>query len=195
MVPALALSLPSRSSEVGSASLMVETQKLRRLLPILALAFLGCQPKIGDDCVTDLDCSQSGDRICDTTQPDGYCTQVDCDPSSCPEKESICISFNDALSTVGVCNSRGQVSPYRRTFCMGVCEGSGDCRKGYSCMDLSKPNDWGAEVIQKKPETTKVCVLNMSYAPIEETRSDQVCSGSSSKGASAIGGAGGMAAD
>lgn len=167
------------------------TGRCSSLLLLLGLITLGgCQRKIGDECVTDLDCSQAGDRLCDTTQPDGYCTQVDCDPLSCPEKESICVAFNNTLSTQGACNIQGQTSPYRRTFCMGTCEKTKDCRTGYSCVDMSKPNDWGASVIQNEPEVTSVCVQNISFVDQEASQSDEVCTGAPRDGSS-VGGAGG----
>lgn len=159
-----------------------------RFFPLAFIFFgLACQSKIGDDCVTDLDCSQVGDRVCDTTQPNGYCTQVDCDPYSCPEKESVCVAFNHSVSDVGACNTRGETSPYRRTFCMQTCKGADDCRSGYACMDMTGDDPWGAEVIQDEPKRTTVCVLSMSYKEIEEDRSDEVCRGVESAG----GGAGG----
>jgi hypothetical protein len=160
----------------------------RLFLALSFLLFLGCRQKIGDACVTDIDCSQAGDRTCDTTQPNGYCTQVDCDPFSCPEKESICIAFNDVPSNVGACNLRGQTSPYRRTFCMESCKDVDDCRGGYACMDMTDHNPWGAEVIQDDPKRTTVCVLAMTFEQIEDDRQDQVCTG----GDASIGGAGGM---
>jgi hypothetical protein len=166
---------------------------LRLILFFTSLAVMGCQVKIGHDCVTDLDCSQVGDRTCDTTQPGGYCTQVDCDPTSCPEKESSCVAFNNTPSTVGACNTPDRVSPFRRTFCMQTCKDSGDCRREYECVDLAEPNPWSAAVIQdvgpkkNKDVITKVCMLAQSHPEIEETRSDQVCSGPSDSGIGAAG--------
>ncbi len=148
-------------------------------LPLVLMIF-GCQPKIGDECLTDFDCSQQGDRTCDTTIPDGYCTQADCSPVSCPEKESICVSFNNTLSVVGACHTTDPASPYRRNFCMAVCDESKDCRDGFACFDFSKENGWGATVIQDRDEKdygTKACVLAISRPPIEEGRKDQVCTG------------------
>lgn len=155
-----------------------------------ALFALACQPKIGDECVTDLDCSQAGERLCDTTQKDGYCTIADCDPLSCPEKESICVAFNNTLSTQGSCNVRGQTSPYRRTFCMATCKKAKDCRGGYACVDMSEDNDWGATVIQQDPEVTSVCVQAMTFVEQPEEQSDEVCTGVLDDGQSG-GGAGG----
>lgn len=168
------------------------TRSVHTLLVLGALFLGACQPKIGDECVTDLDCSQAGDRLCDTTQLDGYCTQADCDPTSCPEKESICIAFNNTISTQGACNVRGQTSPYRRTFCMGTCKKAKDCRTGYSCVDMSKTNDWGASVIQRDAEETSVCIQVMTFAEQDEEQSDQVCTGALDSDPAA-GGAGGSA--
>ena len=65
-------------------------------LALLALAVVlvgsGCAAEIGDSCSTNIDCSTSGDRICDTAQPDGYCTIEGCSANSCPE-EGVCIRF------------------------------------------------------------------------------------------------------
>jgi hypothetical protein len=156
---------------------MTSRMSVLLLLSVSIFGAAGCQPKIGDDCVTDLDCSQQGDRLCDTTQKGGYCTQADCDPLSCPEKESICVAFNNTLSTQGSCNVRGQTSPYRRTFCMATCKANKDCRDGYSCVDMAKENNWGASVIQNKPERTTVCIQTMTLNPQEEEQSDEVCTG------------------
>jgi len=41
-------------------------------IALTALVALGCQPEIGDSCHTSVDCSQSGNRLCDVTQPGGY---------------------------------------------------------------------------------------------------------------------------
>lgn len=72
---------------------------------------------------------------------------------------------------------RGQTSPYRRTFCMGTCEEEKDCRKNYSCIDMSRENDWGARVIQKDVEGTSVCIQVMSFAEQDEDQADEVCTG------------------
>src|SRR4051812_10031586 len=56
---------------------------------LLAAAFIGilagCTPSIGDKCVLSTDCSTRGDRLCDTSQPDGYCTQFNCSKNGCPD--------------------------------------------------------------------------------------------------------------
>lgn len=146
---------------------------------ILSTILCGCLPKIGDDCDTDQDCSQQLDRLCDTTQPGGYCTIADCDPTVCPEKESVCVSFNISRSTQGECANPSQPSPHRRNFCMALCDESKDCRGGYACTDLSKDNIWSAAVISEDPKGRKVgqkvCMLAESHPDIEEDRADDFC--------------------
>jgi len=120
---------------------------------------------------------------------------ADCDPNSCPEKEAVCVAFNNTPSSVGACNTPDRVSPYRRTFCMETCETNKQCRENYECVDLTKKNRWSATVIQEKPEkgelVNTVCILAQSQAPIEESRSDQVCTGWIEDSSDGAGGAGG----
>ncbi len=162
------------------------------LLSLVALA--GCQPEIGDSCDVDSDCSQSGERICDSTQAGGYCTIFGCDPTSCPEDESVCIGFGTTTTTAGDCNGSGNVSPYARNFCMARCDGDGDCRGGYICVDMAKENPWGADVITSDPDTTKVCVLPFSGSELPSNQESEYCSDTSSPslGGASGGGAGGM---
>ncbi len=164
-------------------------------LPLLLLALValsGCQPEIGDSCDVDSDCSQSGERICDSTQPGGYCTIFGCDPTSCPEDESVCIAFGNAPSVVAGCNSPNDVSPYVRNFCMKTCDGDGDCRGGYVCFDMSKENPWAAEVITSSPPSNKVCVYPYSgeFPQDDDALTPGYCSASGTGGAlSSLGGA------
>ncbi len=153
-------------------------------LSLLLGTLSGCLPKIGADCITDQDCSPAGDRLCDTTQPGGYCTIADCDSNTCPEKESVCVSFNTSRSTQGACENRSQPSPHRRNFCMALCDSSDDCRSGYACIDMREDNTWTAAVITEDPKGHKVCVLSQSHPDIDESRADDFC-------AVGVGGAGG----
>lgn len=159
-------------------------------LPLLLLALValsGCQPEIGDSCDVDSDCSQSGERICDSTQPGGYCTIFGCDPSSCPEDESVCVAFGNTPSVVSGCESSNGVSPYVRNFCMKKCSGNGDCRTGYVCWDMSlEGNPWGADVITNDPPTTKVCVY--PYSGEEILDNPDAANGSNYCSASGMGG-------
>jgi len=157
------------------------------------LALGACQRKIGDACRRDLDCSQMRDRICDTTQSDGYCTQFNCSPTSCPKGESICVAFNNTPSTVPRCSNPGRTSPYVRNFCMGICTQDSDCRSGYVCIDMSEENDWGASIIQLNPIRTGVCISPESAETIGPDRQNQVCTGAGGAGEGEGGGGGGGA--
>jgi hypothetical protein len=95
-----------------------------RALAALALltAFApACARQIGDGCRLSTDCSINGDRICDPTQPAGYCTIPGCDPNACPD-ESLCIEFES------------QTPRLARRFCMQPCEVNEDCRPEYICI-------------------------------------------------------------
>lgn len=128
------------------------------LLTILAagLAASACSKKIGDGCSTNIDCQQNGTRICDLSQPGGYCTVDGCDENSCPS-ESICVRFFDqkyatvecgdqlpcpSANDVCVTRNLGDLPPQKvcapaaseRRFCAEKCSSDGDCRGAYSCQ-------------------------------------------------------------
>jgi hypothetical protein len=146
-------------------------------LPFIALLILlaGCQPDIGDSCSVDTECSATGERVCDTTQPGGYCTIFGCDPTNCPADESICIAFGNVVSTAPGCQNPNRTSPYVRNVCMATCNNAGDCRSGYDCVNMAEDNPWGAAVIQRNPRTTRICIAPMSAAPIPQERPSNVC--------------------
>ena len=122
---------------------------------------LGCNPEIGDDCTTSTDCSINGDRLCDTTQPGGYCTIFNCEPDTCPE-EAQCVAFDTELDPT--CQDQ-RWARFERTFCMLRCKGPGDCRSGYICSDMNAPNNpWGAHIADQHPDGTKVCIAFWSGA-------------------------------
>ncbi|MFO0660125.1 MAG: hypothetical protein U0165_09885 [Polyangiaceae bacterium] len=91
---------------------------------------IGCKTKIGDKCTTSTDCSTQGDRLCDTTEPGGYCTIFNCDPNSCPEEAS-CVAFD--LQSDPLCYVPADSQRMLRTFCLRGCESEDDCRGGYTC--------------------------------------------------------------
>ena len=138
------------------------------LLALLLAAFaFGCTPKIGDSCTTSTNCSASGDRLCDITQPGGYCTIFNCEPGTCPDN-SVCINFGTRLSPANDCSLSNSNSPYQRSFCMAPCSSPGDCRGGYDCVNLSgkltdgngksiPPNGVGA-VLADSSGDGRVCV-------------------------------------
>lgn len=98
----------------------------------VSLGAVGCEPDIGDDCEASVDCSVSGDRLCDRSVPGGggYCTISGCEKGTCPD-DSICVKFRpepERLST---------------TWCMKPCDGNGDCRTedGFYCVTAAELGD------------------------------------------------------
>ena len=131
---------------------------------LLAMAFAasaGCGKEIGDACVVSSDCSPSGDRLCDPSQKEGYCTIMGCDYSTCPE-EAVCIRFftggftnrtcensADECSLDELCDIHKRCVPRSSEirYCMKTCESNDDCRDGYECRDLTKMKSHGGEPI------------------------------------------------
>lgn len=112
----------------------------------LAGALAGCTPKIGDGCFTSTDCSQRGDRLCDTAQPGGYCTLFACGKNGCPDDAS-CVLFDPQVPGCAR-DDRAGASGARtaRSACMKWCEGDSDCRDGYVCADPRMP-PWNAVIL------------------------------------------------
>lgn len=129
------------------------------LLAALLLTHTGCRPEIGDECISSADCSAQGDRLCDTSQPDGYCTIFGCEPDDCPDG-SVCIGFGLELDPA--CESVSSTDPrwprFERTFCMAACEETSDCRDGYVC---SPPSDRRGTTIDRENELagSSVCFV------------------------------------
>ncbi|MBW2529092.1 MAG: hypothetical protein JRI23_33250, partial [Deltaproteobacteria bacterium] len=133
------------------------------LLLLLAPLLVGCQPDIGDECSTALDCSTIGDRLCDTSQPDGYCTIFNCEPDTCPD-EAACVAFQLDLDPACGPLDDGRYSRFSRSFCMYVCDDDDDCRSGYECIRPVDRRNWGASVVDKDtdtddPQDTRVCLV------------------------------------
>lgn len=144
--------------------------KLLLLLALVGAAATaaGCKPKIGDDCQLSTDCSASADRLCDITAPGGYCTVFNCEPGACPEDESLCVQFGAQRSPIAACENQQAPSPYARTFCMATCDDNADCRDGYSCEDLSDPeNAWGALLIDRD-RGNRACVVPFTGKPVSD---------------------------
>ena len=183
--------LRSDHSAFLTGSPFLRLAKLSLVLAGAALA-LGCTPKIGDECTVSTNCSTSGDRLCDITQPGGYCTIFNCEPGSCPE-DSVCVNFGTSLSLVPGCDPSQGNSPYERSFCMATCSSQSDCRGGYVC---DHPSELGA-VLAENSGNDRVCAVKPNPAPDPSSHSNQVCTGAgggSSGGMSSIGGAAGVAA-
>jgi hypothetical protein len=112
----------------------------------LLAAIAACTPEIGDKCQISTDCSVRGDRLCDTSQPEGYCTQLNCQGNSCADEAS-CVLFGSAIPGCGFDDRSGQFgSRVARSFCMAKCESNGDCRPGYVCAD-PRTFPWNAVIL------------------------------------------------
>jgi hypothetical protein len=108
-----------------SSPLSIAHARTLAVLTAALLGALGCRPQVGDSCKLSTDCSVTGDRLCDTSMPDGYCTIFNCEPDTCPG-DSACVSFH------------GSSQRFERRFCLATCGQASDCRPGYVCVDPSK---------------------------------------------------------
>jgi len=124
---------------------------------LLSAAGVGCAPKIGDKCVLSTDCSQQGTLVCDTSQPEGYCTQLNCTNGSCPNS-AVCVEFQ---SSVPGCGYDDYQSPSRtgRSFCMAHCSEDSDCRQseGYVCSNPTAA-PWNAAILDNN-QGQSVCIV------------------------------------
>jgi hypothetical protein len=169
---------------------MREVLEILGKLCLCAAIAAGCQPEIGDSCQISDDCSQQGDRLCDTTQPGGYCTKFNCEPGSCPG-EATCVAFTRASLESSACDDSPTALAGKRTFCMRSCKKDGDCRSGYTCGDVSEPgNPWGASVVDEHSAGRRVCIVPVQTVPPEGAE-DAVCFGRGEQVTGGAGGAGG----
>src|SRR4030095_292983 len=130
------------------------------LLVAMLASAVGCGHNIGDPCQTNVDCSPTGDRFCDTASSRGYGRQENVDINSGPGN-SVCIRFFTPLadksctptdkwpnpgcapdercvcdkSAGGQCNSGGHCAPSstERPRCQARRDTEGSCRAGYEC--------------------------------------------------------------
>lgn len=89
-----------------------------RAAALAALLLIGaaCEPEIGDECETNLDCPAGA--ICDTASPGGYCTMRPCAANKDCPSESVCVAFDRFT-----------------TWCLRACQSNDDCRSGYVCRN------------------------------------------------------------
>jgi hypothetical protein len=142
-------------------SLLSGPNDLRLASAVALLAFAaaasGCTPVIGDKCVLSTDCSTRGDRLCDTSQPDGYCTQFNCTTNSCPD-HAACVLFNAAVPGCGYDDHSGNYGARTaRAFCVGSCGRDSDCRAGYVCASPSDP-PWNG-MIRDDDQSKRTCLV------------------------------------
>jgi hypothetical protein len=147
-----------------------------RVVPVLAPALLGwaslgCSPQIGSSCNLSTDCSSQGDRVCDTAQPGGYCTILNCSSFSCPD-HAVCVMFESALPG---CSASAPYSDYQQpsrtgvALCMQHCGSDGDCRSGYHCVN-PKNQPWNASIISDD-QNLSVCI-SPSNDPLPDAATD-----------------------
>jgi hypothetical protein len=147
---ALGSSIVYAAPAMRHSSLARPTARFDKLLmtAVLLLAS-GCAPKLGDECENAFECSANNTRVCDETQPGGYCTIPDCEPESCGD-EGYCVRFNP------------QQPRLSRDWCMAKCSNNDDCgRKSYVCRgadDLNATRGAFAEVLDDK-KSGKFCVV------------------------------------
>jgi hypothetical protein len=97
----------------------------------LLLVFLcaSCAPRLGDSCENRGDCSVTGNRECDVSQPGGYCTISNCTRDSCGD-EGVCVRF------------RPDDPRLAADWCMASCDETSDCdRDAYVCRSAAQLNE------------------------------------------------------
>lgn len=159
---------------------MASIRQLAQLLLRMVAAgiLLDCTPAIGDKCSLSTDCSVQGDRLCDTSQPDGYCTEFNCKGNSCPDKAA-CVLFNSAVPGCVYDDRDGRFGGRTaRSFCVARCESDADCRAGYVCADPRSPQ-FGALILDND-QTQKTCLVKpIGYdngtSTLAPTTNAQVC--------------------
>lgn len=88
----------------------------------------------------------TGDRLCDTSQPEGYCTQLNCKGQSCPDEAS-CVLFRSSIPGCGFDDRAGPFgSRLARSFCVAQCTSNDDCRPGFVCAS-PRAYPWNAVIL------------------------------------------------
>lgn len=140
---------------------------MRYLVLVVSLVLAaGCGKEIGDACIISSDCDPNGQRQCDTSSKEGYCTIQGCDYDTCPS-EAACIRFftgqfnnklcnpttedvtTDDCSLDELCDLEGHcvARSSEVRYCMRRCSTSSDCRDGYECRDLTLMQQHGGEPV------------------------------------------------
>jgi hypothetical protein len=142
-------------------------------IALAALGFgvlLGCQPSIGSSCLQSTDCSTAGDRLCDTSQPNGYCTIFNCQPNLCPSGSG-CMLTNAAIDGCPY-NDRHAPSRLSEQLCLSLCNQDSDCREGdgYACI---VPAQYGILTLDNLIPNEKVCLPATTYT-VNDAATDAV---------------------
>jgi hypothetical protein len=128
-------------------------------LLVIALSSVACQPGIGDSCTDALNCSTSGSRICDLTQPHGYCTLAGCDEGTCPD-EAVCVKFwpNVAMQS--------DIDRLSSNYCMLKCNSHSDCRDDYECLSTTQFGAMDEAQVLGNPKQ-RFCAVSRHPVPID----------------------------
>ena len=148
-----------------------------RYVFVVALLATACSKEIGDECAISSDCDPNGERFCDRSNGDGYCTIQGCGAETCPD-EAVCVrffngafvnrpcdptlefpdvrcTFDEICSLAGSCVPRSSET----RFCMRKCDDDGDCRDGYECRGRELMIQHGGEPVGPSPENGKFCAF------------------------------------
>jgi hypothetical protein len=169
-MPRLSASLLSRASRL--------TLTLRLTLGLAAACapaslLLGCAPTIGDKCTLSTDCSIQGTRVCDTSQPNGYCTVLSCTANTCPDNAA-CVQIAASLPGCSY-DDYGAPSRLGRAMCMKTCTTLSDCRQaeGYVCASPQSPG----MIILDSNQSSRMCMFrSASFDPSTPVDAAAVCS-------------------
>ena len=107
----------------------------------------GCTPDIGDSCALSTDCASDGTRVCDTSEPGGYCTVLNCTGNNlgsvCPDN-ALCVEF---FPNVPGCpfSARAPLAPASPSAATPASHDS-DCRGGL-LLPQPEPFPWNAEIL------------------------------------------------
>jgi hypothetical protein len=128
------------------------------VVPLVGTAWLtGCTPVIGDSCTLSTDCASDGTRVCDTSEPGGFCTVLNCTGnelgSLCPDN-ALCVEF---FPNVQGCPLDVR-SPARTSIseCRNTCGNDSDCRTDYFCRSPLAP-PWSARILDTE-QTATICL-------------------------------------
>lgn len=94
------------------------------LVALLAACGSGGGATVGKPCGGPDDCETRSTAACILRWPEGYCTEVDCAPGSCPSGSQCVRGIEFANVPLDA-------------FCLLTCEDPGDCRSGYSCTAVA----------------------------------------------------------